>query len=198
MLKRHAWIEPEADYHAIKEHFESNLASDAAQYNEFHALLVRSATFIAAKHPAATRAAIGLAAGGRNSGSLTFVAEQGGLGTVFVRSTLTRSAHHLRRQPMSKKNRVPKVVVILSGGLVQDVYSECDNEVIVLDFDQEGITPADVKDDKYLYRLPSSKGKKYASYGRAYPASTWHLNRLADEDCKAGIAHAYQTTLKYE
>jgi endonuclease-3 related protein len=41
VLKRHAWIEPEADYHAIKEHFEGGLAADAARYNEFHALLVR-------------------------------------------------------------------------------------------------------------------------------------------------------------
>ena len=41
VLTRHGWIEPEADYHQIKEHFESNLASDVALFNEYHALLVR-------------------------------------------------------------------------------------------------------------------------------------------------------------
>ncbi|MCE9547540.1 MAG: endonuclease III domain-containing protein [Planctomycetia bacterium] len=40
VLKRHAWIEPEADYHAIQEHFEANLDRDAAKFNEYHALLV--------------------------------------------------------------------------------------------------------------------------------------------------------------
>jgi len=41
VLKRHGWIEPEADYHAIQEHFESGLESDAELFNEFHALLVQ-------------------------------------------------------------------------------------------------------------------------------------------------------------
>ncbi len=41
VLKRHGWIEPEADYHAIQEHFQSGLAQDVAMFNEFHALLVR-------------------------------------------------------------------------------------------------------------------------------------------------------------
>lgn len=41
VLKRHAWIEPEADYHAVQEFLESSLPTDAALYNEFHALLVR-------------------------------------------------------------------------------------------------------------------------------------------------------------
>jgi endonuclease-3 related protein len=41
VLKRHGWIEPEADYYAIKEHFEQALPSDAALYNEYHALIVR-------------------------------------------------------------------------------------------------------------------------------------------------------------
>jgi endonuclease-3 related protein len=39
--KRHGWIEPEADYHAIKAHFEERLEPDAVLYNEFHALIVR-------------------------------------------------------------------------------------------------------------------------------------------------------------
>ena len=41
VLKRHGWIEPEADYHAIKEHFESNLERQVHLFNEYHALLVR-------------------------------------------------------------------------------------------------------------------------------------------------------------
>jgi endonuclease-3 related protein len=41
VLKRHGWIEPEADYYAIKEHFESQLDDDVQLFNEFHALLVR-------------------------------------------------------------------------------------------------------------------------------------------------------------
>jgi len=41
VLKRHGWIEPEADYHAIKDHFEGQLPQDTALFNEYHALLVR-------------------------------------------------------------------------------------------------------------------------------------------------------------
>lgn len=41
ILSRHGWIEPEADYHRLKEHFESQLPVDVPLYNEFHALLVR-------------------------------------------------------------------------------------------------------------------------------------------------------------
>jgi endonuclease-3 related protein len=41
VMKRHAWIEFEADYQAVKEHFESSLERDATLFNEFHALIVR-------------------------------------------------------------------------------------------------------------------------------------------------------------
>ena len=41
VLKRHNWIEPEADYYGIKDHFESSLPRDVQLYNEYHALLVR-------------------------------------------------------------------------------------------------------------------------------------------------------------
>jgi endonuclease III related protein len=41
VLRRHGWIERDADYHAVKRRFESELPADAALYNEFHALLVR-------------------------------------------------------------------------------------------------------------------------------------------------------------
>jgi endonuclease-3 related protein len=41
VLKRHGLVDFEADYHAIKEHFEATLEVDVPLYNEFHALLVR-------------------------------------------------------------------------------------------------------------------------------------------------------------
>ena len=41
IFARHGWIQFDANYHAIKEHFESGLEKDAALYNEYHALLVR-------------------------------------------------------------------------------------------------------------------------------------------------------------
>jgi endonuclease-3 related protein len=41
VLARHGWIGYEADYHEIKDFFESGLPADPALYNEYHALLVR-------------------------------------------------------------------------------------------------------------------------------------------------------------
>jgi len=41
VLARHGWIDYEADYHQIKDYFEAALPTDAALYNEYHALLVR-------------------------------------------------------------------------------------------------------------------------------------------------------------
>ena len=41
VLARHGWIGYEADYHEIKDYFESALPADSALYNEYHALLVR-------------------------------------------------------------------------------------------------------------------------------------------------------------
>lgn len=41
VLARHGWIDFDADYYAIKDHFESGLERDAALFNEYHALLVR-------------------------------------------------------------------------------------------------------------------------------------------------------------
>ena len=40
VLKRHGWIEPEADYDAMKHLFESQLPHEAQLFNEYHALLV--------------------------------------------------------------------------------------------------------------------------------------------------------------
>ncbi len=41
VLKRHGWIEPEADYHQVQQLFHSRLETDVALFNEYHALLVR-------------------------------------------------------------------------------------------------------------------------------------------------------------
>jgi endonuclease-3 related protein len=41
VLKRHGWIEPEADYYAIKDYFEGALENDEQLFNEYHALLVQ-------------------------------------------------------------------------------------------------------------------------------------------------------------
>jgi endonuclease-3 related protein len=41
ILARHNWIGAEADYHQIKDHFESELPDDPALFNEYHALLVQ-------------------------------------------------------------------------------------------------------------------------------------------------------------
>ena len=40
VLARHGWIDFDADYHEIQDHFQDNLPDDAALYNEYHALLV--------------------------------------------------------------------------------------------------------------------------------------------------------------
>ncbi len=39
--KRHGWVEFEADYYTLKDHFESGLETDVQLYNEYHALIVR-------------------------------------------------------------------------------------------------------------------------------------------------------------
>lgn len=51
VLKRHGWIEPEADYYAIQQWFESQLERDAALFNEYHALLVRVGNEHCGKQP---------------------------------------------------------------------------------------------------------------------------------------------------
>lgn len=51
VLKRHGWIEHEADYHTIKEHFEQHLPRDVDLFNEYHALLVRVGNGYCRKQP---------------------------------------------------------------------------------------------------------------------------------------------------
>ena len=41
MMARHGWVDFDADYHLLQEHFDGNLEEDAPLYNEFHALIVR-------------------------------------------------------------------------------------------------------------------------------------------------------------
>lgn len=42
ILVRHGLIDEEADYHGIKDYFETHLESDTKLYNEYHALIVRT------------------------------------------------------------------------------------------------------------------------------------------------------------
>jgi endonuclease-3 related protein len=51
VLKRHGWIEPEADYDTIKDYFENELTEEVSLYNEFHALLVRVGNLHCRKDP---------------------------------------------------------------------------------------------------------------------------------------------------
>jgi endonuclease III related protein len=41
ILARHGWVGYDAEYHEIKDHFESALPADPQLYNEYHALVVR-------------------------------------------------------------------------------------------------------------------------------------------------------------
>ncbi|MBX7165769.1 MAG: endonuclease III domain-containing protein [Pirellulales bacterium] len=54
VYKRHGWIEPEADYHAVQDHFHAALPLDAAMFNEYHALLVSVGKQHCGKQPRCT------------------------------------------------------------------------------------------------------------------------------------------------
>lgn len=41
VLKRHGWIDFEADYHEIQQHFHNSLEHNTGMFNEFHALMVQ-------------------------------------------------------------------------------------------------------------------------------------------------------------
>jgi endonuclease-3 related protein len=49
--KRHGWIEYEADYYTLKDHFESGLQRDTQLFNEYHALIVRVGKEFCGKTP---------------------------------------------------------------------------------------------------------------------------------------------------
>jgi endonuclease-3 related protein len=69
VLKRHGWIDPEADYYAIQEHFLHGLPTDAALFNEYHALLVRVGKDYCRKQPRCEDCPLApLLPGGRVSG----------------------------------------------------------------------------------------------------------------------------------
>ena len=51
ILKRHGWIEWEADYHQIQDHFVSQVPAEVEHYNEFHALIVRTGNEFCRKTP---------------------------------------------------------------------------------------------------------------------------------------------------
>jgi endonuclease-3 related protein len=51
VLKRHGWIEPAADYHAIQRLFENTFEQDVQLFNEYHALFVRVGKQFCRKKP---------------------------------------------------------------------------------------------------------------------------------------------------
>ncbi|UBM34256.1 endonuclease III domain-containing protein [Bremerella sp. TYQ1] len=51
ILKRHGWIDWEADYHQIQDHFVSQVPDEVSHYNEFHALIVRTGNQFCRKTP---------------------------------------------------------------------------------------------------------------------------------------------------
>ncbi len=51
ILKRHGWIDWEAGYHEIQDHFVSQVPAEVAHYNEFHALIVRTGNQFCRKTP---------------------------------------------------------------------------------------------------------------------------------------------------
>lgn len=51
IMKRHGWIDWDADYHQIQEHFVSEVPAEVAHYNEFHALIVRTGNQFCRKTP---------------------------------------------------------------------------------------------------------------------------------------------------
>lgn len=51
ILKRHGWIDWEADYHQIQEHFVGTVPPEVEHYNEFHALIVRAGNQFCRKTP---------------------------------------------------------------------------------------------------------------------------------------------------
>ena len=59
MLERHRLAEPRHGYEYLRHFFESNLAADAALYNEFHALIVHAGKhFCRAKNPRCSECAL--------------------------------------------------------------------------------------------------------------------------------------------
>jgi len=55
VLARHGWIDADADYPSIQEHFQQSLPEDVALYNEYHALLVRVGHLHCRKQPQCTQ-----------------------------------------------------------------------------------------------------------------------------------------------
>ena len=51
VLKRHGWIDYDADYFAMQEYFHSSLETDAELFNEYHALIVQVGKQFCGKKP---------------------------------------------------------------------------------------------------------------------------------------------------
>lgn len=82
-----------------------------------------------------------------------------------------------------------RFVVVLSGGVVTGVYADdyrhC--EVVVLDFDNDGVNEEDVNDDKALVRLDNG------GFARGYEEEASDIRKIGtDSNVKAAYEHVLQ------
>jgi putative aminopeptidase FrvX len=105
-------------------------------------------------------------------------------------SKRTANIEHYVDEALSVLEKIEKegrIVINVSGGLVQAVFQNTPADVVIVDYDIEGVTAEDLARDHCLFPLQSSKG-----YGRAYVDKGYDLSEIDDEDCLAGIEHAYK------
>jgi len=83
-----------------------------------------------------------------------------------------------------------RVVVVVSGGVVQGVYADDFRhiEVVILDFDNDGVAEEDMKSDDALVQLANG------SFARAYDEEASDIRKIGvDADNKAAYEHVLQT-----
>lgn len=80
---------------------------------------------------------------------------------------------------MTNSSQDRRIIVSVQGGLVQAIHSDLSNvDVIVVDWDQEGVTEDDIKQDEWLTTVNDR-------VVRAYPPTVHHLDAMDDELRKA-------------
>jgi len=83
-----------------------------------------------------------------------------------------------------------RIVVVVSGGLVQDVYADDFRhiEVVVLDFDCDNLEEEDMASDDAMVKLPDGK------FARAYDEEASDIRKIGvDAGNKAAYEHVLQT-----
>lgn len=83
-----------------------------------------------------------------------------------------------------------RFVVVISGGVVTGVYADdyrhC--EVVVLDFDNDGVSEEDTKSDEAFVRLADG------SFARGYDEEASDIRKIGtDSDVKKAYEHVLQT-----